>query len=266
MGFVSGVRRGDREKMKVTPVKTKRIQPGDNLYSILNKYLPQPKENSIIAITSKIIAITEGRVIPVGKASKDALVKQECEYYLPKEENKYGFFLTITKGIIIASAGIDESNGNGYYVLWPQDAQKSANDLRTYLVRRFGLKRLGVIITDSKVAPLRRGVTGVAVAHSGFKALRNYIGAADIFGRKLEVTKANVADSLAAAAAAVMGEGNEQTPLAIIEDIPFVQFQQRNPSSQELGEIRIPVQEDIFASILLKARWRKGKQKSQTIL
>lgn len=194
------------------------------------------------------------------KGDKDALVKQEADYYLPKEDNKYGFFLTIKYDIMIASAGIDESNGNGYYVLWPQNPQKSANMIRQHLVKKFGLKNVGVIITDSKVTPLKRGVTGVTVAHSGFSALNNYIGESDIFGHKLEVTKTNISEGLAASAVVVMGEGKEQTPIAIIEDIPFVRFQKRNPTSQELSMLHIPIEEDVFASILLKAEWKKGSK------
>lgn len=248
--------------MKITPVKTHKITIKDNnIFAILDTYIPSLSENSVVAITSKIVAICEGRVVPFQGADKDVLVKQEADYYLPKEDNKYGFFLTIKHDIMIASAGIDESNGNGYYVLWPENPQQCANMIREYLMKKFALKHVGVIITDSKVTPLKRGVTGVSVAHSGFSALNNYIGEPDIFGHKLEVTKTNISEGLAASAVVVMGEGKEQTPLAVIEDIPFVRFQKRNPTPQELSLLHIPIEEDVFASILLKAEWKKGKAK-----
>ena len=155
--------------------------------------------------------------------------------------------------------GIDESNGNGYYILWPKDPQKTANEARKYLARKFGLKKVGVIITDSKITPLRWGVTGSAIVHSGFAPLNNYIGDKDIFGRELKFTKTNIMDGLGAAAVMIIGEGNEQTPLAVIEDVPFVRFQQRNPTRKELAEVRITMMEDdLYRPILTSVKWRKG--------
>ena len=40
-----------------------------------------------------------------------------------------------------------------------------------------------------------------------------------------KVTKVDVVNALASAAVLVMGEGAEQTPLAVISDVPFVEFQ-----------------------------------------
>jgi len=45
-----------------------------------------------------------------------------------------------------------------------------------------------------------------------------------LFGRELTLSKANIASGLASAAVTVMGGGFEQIPLAVIEDIPFVDF------------------------------------------
>ena len=160
---------------------------------------------------------------------------------------------------MIPSAGIDESNGNGYYVLWPKDPQHSVNQIRKYLIKKFKLKNLGVIIVDSKTTPLRWGVTGVAVAYSGFSPLNNYIGKPDIFGRAFLVEKANVADAIAASAVVVMGEGNEQTPIAIIEDVSFVTFQKNDPSRKELQEYAISIQDDLYSQILSGVMWSKGK-------
>lgn len=248
--------------MIVTPIKTHKITLKDkDITAVLDSYITDLKDSSIVAITSKIVAICEGRVAKAGEVDKDELVKKEAEYYLPKEENKHGFFLTIKNNIIIASAGIDESNGNGYYILWPKNPQESANKIRGYLKNKFGLKNLGIIITDSRLAPLRWGVIGVSLAHSGFLALNNYIGEPDIFGNNLKVTKANIADGLAVAAVLVMGEGKEQTPIVSVEDIPFVEFQDRNPSVEELNNLRIPMEEDVFNSMLLSVNWQKGEGK-----
>lgn len=246
--------------MKITPIKTPKIIPGksQDFFKILDRYLPSFKEGSILAITSKVIAICEGRIVKIGKINKDELIKKEAEYYLPRNQSKYGFSLTIKNNLLIPSSGIDESNGAGFYVLWPKNPQKTANEVRAYLVKRFLLKKVGVIITDSKTTPLRWGVTGSALTHSGFLALNDYIGKLDLFDRKLRVTKVNVMDAMAAAAVLVMGEGNEQTPMAKIEDLPFVKFVSRNPTKKELKDLHIEIADDLYAPLLQSVNWQKG--------
>lgn len=242
--------------MKIISIKTNKIKVGkSNLTNILDKYLPELKENSVLVITSKIVSVCEGSVVKIGKADKLDLIKSEAEYYLPTEKNKHHSIITVKRSNLLTSAGIDKSNGNGYYILWPRDPQKSANKIRKYLVNKFKLKKVGVIISDSKKVPFRRGAIGFALVHSGFRAVNNYIGKPDIFGSPLRVTKANITDALAVAAVAVIGEGNEQTPLAIIEDIPFVKFQSRNPTKKELKELQISLEEDLYSPLLKSVKW-----------
>lgn len=247
--------------MIVRPYKTHKIKPGESIYQILDTYLPKLEEESIVAIASKIVGICEGRVVEIKSAEqKDELVRQEAEYYLPREYNQYGFMITINKGIMVASAGIDESNSENHFSLWPEDPQKSANEIRKYLVTKYKLINLGVIITDSKLTPLRWGVTGVAIAHSGFQALNSYVGKPDIFGRIMHAEKSNVADSLATAAVAEMGEGAEQQPIAVITDTTFVTFQSTNPTKKELADLKISLEDDVYASLLTAVSWKKGKK------
>ena len=248
--------------MKVTPIRTHKITKIDtSIFKILDTYLTNLKNKSVIAVTSKIVGICEGRIVKKRSLlQKDELVKKEADYYLPREYNQYGFMISINKGVMVASAGIDESNGNGNYILWPKDPQKSANKIREYITNKFHLDQLGVIITDSKLTPLRWGVTGVAIAHSGFRSINSYIGKPDIFGRKLRAEKVNVADALATAAVFEMGEGNEQQPLIVIEDINFVHFQKRSPTKKELKNIRISLEDDVFASLITSVKWQQGRR------
>ncbi len=243
--------------MKATPVKTKPIVLGDKLFDILGLTIKSLQENSVVAITSKIISICEGNVVKIGTKDKNILIKEQADYYLPPD-SRYNFSLSIKNNIMIASAGIDESNGNGYYVLWPKRPQESANGIRDFLKKKLKLKKLGVIIVDSKTTPLRWGVTGVAIVHSGFSALNDYINTPDVFGRLFQFEKANIADMLAASAVGVMGEGNEQTPIALIEDIPFVHFQDRNPTRKEINNLAIKMEDDLFSELLKKVAWKKG--------
>lgn len=245
--------------MKVTAIKTKPIVKGDKLFQILDKAITSLNDKSVVAVTSKIISICEGSLVKIGEKVKDDLIKEEAEYYLPPDE-KYHFSLSIKNNILIPSAGIDESNGNGYYILWPRKPQGTANSIREYLVNKFGVPNIGVVIVDSKTTPLRWGVTGVAVAHSGFSALNDYIGKPDIFGRLFKVEKANIADALACSSVLIMGEGNEQTPIAVIEDIPFVNFQKRNPTKKEISELAIKIEDDLYSKLLTSVKWKKGNK------
>ena len=248
--------------MKVTAIKTEKILPDSiSLFDLLDKYVVELREKSVVALASKVVGICEGRVVKkTSEEQKEELAKQEADYYLPREYNQYGFMLTINRNMMVASGGVDESNGSGYYVLWPKDPQKSANEIREHLVKKFNLSEIGVIITDSKLTPLRRGVTGYAVAHSGFNALKNYIGTPDIFGRLLQAEQTNVADSLTTAAVFEMGEGNEQQPLVIAEDLISVEFQKRNPTEEEIENLKIALGDDVFSSLLTTVKWKKGKK------
>jgi len=244
--------------MQITTIKTPRVVPKEapHLIDFLDQVLPALSERTIVAITSKLVAICEDRVVAAKSVSKDSLIEQEADRWLPRSLSRYDIVLTIKKNRLIPTAGIDESNSGGFYVLWPTDAQASANQIRAYLQKRFKLHEVGVIITDSTTAPLRTGTTGICLAHSGFNALRNYIDTPDLFDRPLKVTKANLAEGLAAAAVLAMGEGNESTPLAVMTDVPTIEFQDREPNAEELAELTIDPDDDLYAPLLKSAPWQ----------
>ncbi len=212
--------------MELLPVKTRPlIPPKDDLLGIFAAYLPRLVDGDIVVVTSKVVAIHQGRCRLAAGVDKDALIKQEADYFLPRERSyRKKALITIRGHTLLPSAGVDASNANGYYILWPMDLQETAADLRRYLVEKFKLRRLGLIITDSHSVPLRLGTLGVAIGFAGFKPLRDYRGQPDIFGRKLQATRANVPDALAAISVFLMGEGNEQTPLVVLRDVPGMSF------------------------------------------
>jgi F420-0:gamma-glutamyl ligase len=171
--------------------------------------------------------------------------------------------LTVKGNAISFSSGVDESNAGGYFVLWPKDPQKSANAIREHLAKKYKKKNIGVIITDTTSVPLRWGQRGVFVlSHSGFSALNSYIGKPDLFGRPFKMTSASISDALGTAAVLVMGEGAEQTPIAVIEDVPFVKFQERNPTKRELEKLRMSLADDLYAPLLKAVKWRRGGSRS----
>ncbi len=247
--------------MQVTPYKTKKVRVGDDLYQILDRYLPDLHEKDVVVITSKIVAICQGRVVKNdGSINKLDLMRKEAQLYLPERHIRHGIHLTITHDLFIASAGIDESNGNGYFILWPKDIEKTVNEIWRYLRRKHELRHLGVIITDSHLSPLRRGITGLGIGWCGFQALTDYIGKPDIFGRLLKFTMTNLLDGLAASAVLLMGEGFEQTPLSVISGTPFLQFQNRVPTKKELAFMKIAIADDVFGGLIDSVRWSKGGQ------
>ncbi len=200
--------------MKIKSIQTRIYREGENLFKFICVNIPKPKENSVLVVTSKIVALAEKRTaIITDDQTKVRLIKAESDFAMP---TKYAW-LTVKDGMVMAAAGIDESNADGKLILLPKDSFKTATILRRQLRQKFKIKNLGVIITDSRTLPFRAGVIGVALGYAGFKGIRDYRGTPDIFGRKFHFSRTDVADSLAAAAVLLMGEGAERMPLAIAE-------------------------------------------------
>ncbi len=255
--------------MKITPIRTPRITSrSTTLLDLLDAVLDYLPERSVLAITSKIVSLCEGRTVPVSEVpDKDALIRHESDWYLPSSINKYDITFSITQNTLIPGAGIDKSNAEDCYVLWPHDPQTTANMVRQYLKERFKLNLVGVILTDSTSRPLRWGTSGIALAYSGFVGLKDYRGTKDLFGREFIFETMDVAGGLAAAAVVNMGEGAEQTPLAVIEDATNIDFQEHDPSEEELGGLNIAVEDDIYAPLLKSVKWLRGdKASGETIL
>ncbi|MBI1888897.1 MAG: coenzyme F420-0:L-glutamate ligase [Candidatus Spechtbacteria bacterium] len=247
--------------MRIEPIKTRQfLPPKDDLFEVLKKAFKKKrlKENSVIVITSKIVSISQGRCVKLTDVKdKDELIKKEADFYLPREKTPKGWvMLTIKHNILIPTAGIDESNANGYYILWPEDPFLTAKKIHDFLKKEFGLKKFGVIISDSHTTPLRYGTMGIALSYWGFSPLKDYRGAKDIFGREMLITQQNIADSLAVAAVLVMGEGKEQTPLAVIEDVEFVRF--LNFDFRRENPLSVPKEIDIYGPLLNAMEWGKG--------
>ncbi len=247
--------------MHIQSLVTPRIEAGQyELLNIIDQAVKTLEPNSVLAITSKIVSLCEGSVVPMAGTDKTELMRRMSEQFVADEHSKWGVHFTITNGMLIPTAGIDESNAGDVYVLWPRDAQETANQVRQHLTRRFGHGNAGVVITDSTVRPMRRGVSGIALAYSGFKPLKNYVQSPDLFGRPFKVSQADIVGGLAGAAVLAMGEGAESTPLAVISDLTMVQFVDRNPLPEELRELTITLEDDIFAPFLTKVRWQPGGQ------
>ncbi|WPY00158.1 Coenzyme F420:L-glutamate ligase family protein [Candidatus Trichorickettsia mobilis] len=240
--------------MHIKAVKTAPISLGEEITKVLDNYLPPLVENTIIAIASKIISLSQNRILACADvANKNGLIKKEADAFIADEYNNGNVCLTIKNNILVPFAGVDESNGNNHYILYPLDIQQTAAKIWQYLRTKNNISNLGIIITDSNITALRRGVTGVAIGYYGFEPLYNYVGKLDIFGKTIKMTYINNLDALAAAAVLVMGEGNESTPIAIITDAPRIEFS--STSDFNMNKISMPIGEDFYSPILRTVRW-----------
>jgi len=204
--------------MNVKAIKTKLFKEGDNLVSFIAKEIKNIPEKSVLVVTSKIVSLAEGRVIEIpSEKEREKIIRQESQFAM---KTKY-VWLTIKDGMVLASAGIDESNANGKMILLPNDSFKAASKLRTALRKHYKVTDLGIIISDSRLLPLRAGAVGIVLGYAGFKGIRKYKGKRDLFNRTFVFERVDIADSLATSAVLLMGEGNERKPLALITEAPI---------------------------------------------
>jgi len=230
--------------------------PKDDLFSKIKASKLTLEEGDVVAISSKVVSISEGRCVERDFTKKDDLVKQEAEWYIPREDMRDGAVVhTITNGILIPSAGIDPLGQ--YYVLWPQNPQKSAEELLAWFKETYNIKNLYLIMTDSRSVFLRKGVVGIALAWAGFEPLFSNKNRIDILGTPSGGSQTNIPDSLAATASFVMGEANEQTPIVRIRRAPFIGDSEHVSTDSFASSI----EEDLFEPFLKNVGWQKGERR-----
>ena len=227
--------------MIIQPIKTRIFKENENLFDFLRENIKKIPEKSVLVVTSKIVALSKGRTrIVKSHLEKEKIIKQESQWAL---KTKY-VWLTIKDGVVMASAGIDESNAKGKLILLPKNSYVSAKKILVFCKKHYRVKNLGVLITDSRLFPLRTGIVGLAVGYAGFKGIKDYRGKPDIFGRKLKMSQVDIADSLATAAVLTMGESNERQPLALIQNAPIEFTDKIKPL-----ELIIDPKDDIYAPL-----------------
>jgi len=232
--------------MQLFPVTTRVLKPPhDNLYTALDESLHDIQERDIVVITSKVVSVR------IEERDKQELIAEEAEliWRIPERKNP----ITIAHHTIIGAAGVDESNGNGYYTLLPKNPFASAQEIQEYLREKYGIKELGVIITDSHSAPFRYGAMSISIGCWGFEPIISHIGKQDLFGRVVEYSKTNVADALSASATLVSGECAEASPIVIVRDVPNICFTNEKPEQ----ELFVPYEEDMFKVLFEKFARRK---------
>lgn len=231
----------------------------------LKKNHEKISERDVLIISSKIIALSQGRVVEIKKIhpGRRALSLQKIPYATGREDPHFielilreadrvfpGKMLTTLKdGMLIPAAGIDRSNApDGFAILWPKNPWKTAQNLWKKLRRALQIKKLGLVICDSHCQPLRWGTTGLALSWAGFLGVEDARGKKDIFGKKLQLTRKAVADNLASSALLIMGEAGEKIPFTIIRGAS-VKFTNR---MQKKNEVFVKPNECIFNGVYNK--------------
>ncbi len=191
------------------------------------------RDGDVLVISSKFVAVSEGRVVKLSSvvardkakelASRYAMDPRLCELVLRESDEILGgipgFILASKEGLLTPNAGIDKSNvRHGSVVMYPRRPEVSAWRIREALKFSRGVS-VGVVICDSRLSPTRRGTTGVAVASSGIEAVVDMRGRADLFGNVLKVTAQGMADDLSSAAEILMGESDEATPIVLVRGL-----------------------------------------------
>jgi len=230
--------------MNIQPVKTRIFQENENLFNFICKHIKTLPTKSVLIITSKIISLAEGRTEKILsrdpeeiKQQKEKLIRQESDLAIHSSRA----WITIKNTDVSLSAGIDRSNANGKFILLPQNCFKSAEDIRYQLLKHYNITDLGVVITDSRSTFFKKGSIGVALGYAGFKGIKEYKGTTDLFGRELRVSRANMADSLAAGANLTMGESNQSQPLAIITAAPIT-----FSDTTDVTELQLTLHDNIY--------------------
>jgi len=226
------------------------VQPGDDLAALLLEGLRAAgltlADGDVLAVTSKIVAKAEGRIVPLpaDPEERERVRRETIAAETVRVVARRGdLVIAETRhGLVGANALVDNSNAGGDALLpLPLDPDASAARLRARLRELSGAQNVAVVVTDTLGRPWRLGVADVAVGLAGMGALEDYRGRPDHHGRPLEVTEVAVPDEIAAAADLVKGKLN-RTPAALLRGL-------RLPSGDgRARDLARPAADDLFRS------------------
>jgi len=215
------------------------IEAGDDLGAIVIAAIGRAgielRDGDVIVVAQKVLSKAQGRFVDLAdvtpsqravelasRIGKDArLVEVILSESVRVVRERPGLLIVEHRlGFIAANAGVDRSNIGSFgdrelVLLLPEEPDLAARDLRSRWEAHFE-KVLGVVVSDSFGRPWRQGTVGVALGAAGIPALNDLRGRPDLFGRKLEVSEAALADEVASAASLLMGQADEAYPVVIV--------------------------------------------------
>ncbi len=217
--------------MQLYSIKSKLILPGDSVAARFVEALSvarlRVKSGDIVAVASKVVSLSERNIVSLAKVKPTVLAR--------RLGHRFGILPEFAQVVLDES---DAVYGGVPGVLL--DPQRSAETLRRTLNRKLG-KRVGVVIVDSRVTPLRLGTIGLAIACSGIQPIRDSRGMKDLYGRKARITFQALADGIAGAAQLMMGETRERIPFVLVRGAP-VQLSDRT------GSMTLPIKDCLYMS------------------
>ena len=235
-----------------------RIMPGDDLAGLILVACDREGagllDGDVLVVSQKVVSKSEGRIVRLADVicSSEALRLAQIagkdprlvELILRESEEIVrcvpGVIIARHRlGIVLANAGIDQSNiegGNDAEValLWPIDPDASADRLRREINER-RKTNVAVIVNDSLGRAWRKGTIGAAIGLSGLAGVVNLRGRTDLFGRELRSTEVGQADEIAAAASLMMGQAGEGRPAVIVRGLSY---EQRVANAREITRER----------------------------
>ncbi|MCL4368085.1 MAG: coenzyme F420-0:L-glutamate ligase [Actinobacteria bacterium] len=241
------------------------IRPGDDLVDLVRRGLEREaialEPGDVIVLAQKVVSKAEGRLVNLAEVlPSEAAVRLASE--VGKDPRLVEVILSESRGVlrtrpgmiivehrlgfICANAGVDHSNVRGeggqaedWVLMLPADPDASARLFRQRLGQETGVE-IGTLIIDSHGRAWRKGTVGVAIGVAGFPALVDLRGRPDLFGYRLQSSEVGLADEIAAAASALMGQADESRPVIHVRGVPYPL---RDGS---LSELLRPTKEDLF--------------------
>ena len=242
----------------LAPVRTKRVNSPFELSALVDQLVgAEVRDGDVIVVSSKFMAISEGRVISLEAVAPSERARELSQRYdvptelcelIIKESDEIiggvpGFILTLRDGLLTPNAGIDKSNiERGRVVLYPKSPLTSAAAIVNALKTSQGVQ-IGVVVSDSRLMPTRMGTTGVALAAAGLEAILDLRGKPDLFGNPLKVTRQAIADDVCSAAQLLMGEASESTPIVLVRGLEKALLGNYRYSSRDLS---VPIAQCVF--------------------
>jgi len=236
--------------MEFIPIKTRILYPPkDDLFDVFDNYILKLYDWDILFITSKVVSIHQWRCIKNDwKILKKDLIEKESDYFFKTDVVPWkDIYLTIKNNILIPSAWIDESNANWYFILWPQNLEDFCTKAHSYLTKKFGIKNLWIIITDSTTRPLKWWVVGISIYSYWMMPIDDQRWNEDIFWKELSITQINIVDSISSMAVYLMWEWSQTQPIVIWRNIPWIKYTNDNWLYEKMT---IDPKNDLFSDIL----------------
>jgi len=209
------------------------IQEGDDLADLICQNAGDIADKDIFVIAStvvsKAIGLTffEKDIIPSAEAEKIAKLNGKDPRFVQAilDESvevltEAPFMLVRNKnGHVCINAGIDASNVGGDRLLkLPEKPDFHAEKIGKAIEEKTK-KKISVIITDTNGRAFKEGQTNVAVGLYNIKAIRQWIGEKDLYGKVLEISEEAVVDEIAGAANLLMGEGGFGYPVVVVRGL-----------------------------------------------